>query len=112
MDKNLIPDYQSMVQELRRNNIRSEMFLGNPKDFGKQLKYADQRNSPVAVIMGSQEMERGVIQLKDLKLGSELSKKIQTNEEWKERPAQKEINRRDLVPTVLKILGQKSSQYE
>ena len=65
-----------MVQELRRNNIRAEMFLGNPKDIGRQLKYADQRNSPVALIMGSDEVKRGKIQIKDLELGSLLSKEI------------------------------------
>ena len=108
MDKKLVPHYQSIVQELRRNNIRSEMFLGNPKDFGRQLKYADQRNSPVAVIVGSEEVDQGIIQLKDLKLGTELSKEIKTNQEWKERPAQIEAKRADLVREVKKILGQNS----
>lgn len=108
MDKKLVPHYQSIVQELRRNNIRSEMFLGNPKDLGRQLKYADQRNSPVAVIVGSEEVDQGIIQLKDLKLGTELSKEIKTNQEWKERPAQIEAKRADLVRAVKKILGKNS----
>ena len=106
MDKTLVPHYQSIVQELRRNNIRSEMFLGNPKDLGRQLKYADQRNSPVAVIVGSEEVDRGIIQLKDLELGTELSKVITTNQEWKERPAQVEAKRADLVVEIKKILDQ------
>jgi histidyl-tRNA synthetase len=74
MDKKLVSYYQAIVQELRKNNIRSEMFLGNPKDLGRQLKYADQRDSPVAVIVGSEELDRDIIQLKDLDLGSKLSK--------------------------------------
>ena len=106
MDKKLVSYYLSIVQELRRNNIRSEMYLGNPKDLGRQLKYADQRNSPVAVIVGSEEVERGVIQLKDLELGAELSKEITTNQEWKERPAQIEARRSDLVVEIKKLLGQ------
>ena len=104
MDKNFIPDYQTMVQELRRNSIRAEMFLGNPKDIGRQLKYADQRKSPVAIIMGSEEVKNGIIQLKDLELGSLLSKEIKTNEEWKERPAQTEEKREQMVEAVQKIL--------
>ena len=67
------------------------MFLGNPKDIGRQLKYADQRKSRVAIIVGSDEVDRGVVQLKDLDLGLLLSKEIQTNEEWKERPSQTEV---------------------
>ena len=104
MDKNFIPDYQTMVQELRRNSIRAEMFLGNPKDIGRQLKYADQRKSPVAIIMGSEDVKNGIIQLKDLELGSLLSKEIKTNEEWKERPAQTEEKREQMVEAVQKIL--------
>ena len=80
------------------------MFLGNPKDFGRQLKYADERNSPVAIIIGSEEVSRGVIQIKDMELGSLLSKKIATNEEWKQRVAQIEIKRENLVVEVRKIL--------
>ena len=106
MDKKLVPYYQSIVQELRRNNIRSEMFLGNPKDLGRQLKYADQRNSPVAIIVGSEEVDRGIIQIKDLELGTELSKEIVTNQEWKERPAQIEAQRGDLVAAIQTILSQ------
>ena len=108
MDKTLITSYQSIVQELRQNNIRSEMFLGNPKDIGRQLKYADQRNSPVAIIMGSDEIDRGVIQIKDLELGSVLSKEIVTNEEWKERRAQIEVKREGLVVAVQKMLDKDS----
>ena len=81
--------------------------MGNPKDIGRQLKYADQRNSPAAIIVGSDEVDRGVIQLKDLELGAKLSKEIVTNEEWKGRPAQIEVARADLVFEIKKILGQR-----
>ena len=45
-------DYQAMVAELRSAGIRAEVYLGNPKNFGNQLKYADRRGSPAAVIEG------------------------------------------------------------
>ena len=105
MDKNLLDHYHSLLHELRNNKIRSEMFLGNPKDFGRQLKYADQRKCPVALIVGSDEFSRGVIQLKDLELGSVLSKEISTNKEWKERTAQTEVTRENLINAVRKMLG-------
>lgn len=104
MDRALVSDYQAMVQHLRRNDIRCEMFLGNAKDFGRQLKYADQRNSPIAIIMGADEISKGVVQLKDLTLGSILSKEIKTNEEWKERPSQIEVPRDRVVEGIKRIL--------
>lgn len=104
MDKSLMSYYQQIVQELRNNNIRSEMFLGNPKELGKQLKYADQRKSPIAIIVGSDEIGKGLVQLKNLHLGAELSKTIKSNEEWKSRPSQLEIKRHDLITEVRKML--------
>ena len=100
MDRNRLGDYQSMVSELRDSGIRAEMYLGNPKNFGNQLKYADKRESPVAVIEGGDEKERGVVQIKDLALGARLASEIETSEEWKNQPAQKEILRHDLVAEV------------
>lgn len=105
MDRDRMADYQAMVTELRNAGIRAEMYLGNPKNMGNQLKYADQRQSPVAVIQGSDERDRGVVQLKDLDLGARLAADITTNEEWKAQPAQREVAVADLVAEVRAILG-------
>ena len=100
MDKSRMADYQAMVSELRNAGIRAEVYLGNPKNFGNQLKYADTRQSPVAIIEGSDEKDRGVVQIKDLALGARLAAEIETSEEWKAQPAQMEIKRTDLVAEV------------
>lgn len=103
MDKDRMADYQQMVAELRQEGIRAEVYLGNPKNFGNQLKYADKRGSPLAVIEGGEEHENGVIQIKDLVLGAKLAENA-TLEEWKERPSQYEVPRADLVSKVREIL--------
>ncbi len=105
MDRDRMADYQTMVAELRNAGIRAEAYLGNPKNFGNQLKYADARNSPVAVIEGGDEKEQGVVQIKDLALGKALAANITTNEEWKSQPAQMEIKRSDLVAEVRKMIA-------
>ena len=105
MDRERMAAYQSMLAELRNAGIRAEVYLGNPKNMGNQLKYADQRGSPVAVIEGSDEQARGVVQLKDLDLGARLATEINSNEEWKSQPAQREVARGDLVAEVRKILA-------
>jgi len=100
-------DYQAMVAELRSADIRAEVYLGNPKNFGNQLKYADARNSPIAIIAGGDEFENGVVQIKDLILGAEIAKNA-TLEEWKDRPSQYEVPRGDLVAKVRTILAEQS----
>jgi histidyl-tRNA synthetase len=105
MDRDRMADYMGMVGELRQAGIRAEVYLGNPKNFGNQLKYADKRQSPVAVIQGGNEASAGTVILKDLILGAKIAESA-TLEEWKDRPAQVEVPRADLVAAVRKMLGQ------
>jgi histidyl-tRNA synthetase len=107
MDKARMADYQKMVAELREAGIRAEVYLGNPKNFGNQLKYADKRGSPVAVIEGGDEHEKGVIQIKDLILGAKMAEGA-TLEEYKELPSQYEVPRDQLVAKVRAILDSQS----
>ncbi|MBT7906128.1 MAG: histidine--tRNA ligase [Marinovum sp.] len=103
MDRDRMADYQAMVSELRSAGIRAEVYLGNPKNFGNQLKYADKRNAPVAVIEGGDEKEAGQVQLKDLILGAQIAQNA-TLEEWKARPSQFTVGRDQLVAKVREIL--------
>jgi histidyl-tRNA synthetase len=105
MDRDRMADYMAMVGELRQAGIRAEVYLGNPKNFGNQLKYADKRGSPVAVIQGGNEAAAGTVILKDLILGAKIAESA-TLEEWKDRPAQVEVPRAELVAAVKRMLGQ------
>ena len=105
MDRDRMADYMGMVADLRSAGIRAEVYLGNPKQFGNQLKYADKRQSPIAIIQGGNEAEKGVVILKDLILGAKIAQTA-TLEEWKDQPAQVEVPRGDLVAAVRKMLGQ------
>ncbi len=106
MEKDRIADYQKMVQALRAADIRAELYLGNPKKFGKQLEYADKRGSPCVVIQGSDERDKGEVTLKDLIEGAKAAASIEGHEEWKEaRPAQVSVKETDLVAEVRKILA-------
>ena len=104
MDRERMADYMTMAGELRAANIRAEVYLGNPKNFGNQLKYADKRQSPIAVIQGGNEATTGTVILKDLILGAKIAAGASL-EEWKSRPAQVEIRRADLVSAVRKMLN-------
>ena len=104
MDRDKMAEYQAMVGELRQAGIRAEVYLGNPKNFGNQMKYADRRGAPVAIIAGEDEFARDAVQIKDLILGAELAQDA-TLEEWKDRPSQIEVPRADLVARVRAILA-------
>lgn len=103
MDRDRMADYQAMAAELRAAGLRAEVYLGNPKQFGNQLKYADKRGAPVAIIQGGDEAARGVVQVKDLVLGARIAASASV-EEWKSRPAQVEVPRAELVAAVHAML--------
>ena len=105
MDRDQMADYQSIVADLRNAGIRAEVYLGNPKNFGNQLKYADKRGSPAAIIVGAEERERGVVQIKDLILGAKIAETA-THEEWAENPSQFEVPRDQMIAKLREILGQ------
>ena len=79
-------------------------FIGGG-NMAKQLKYADKRAAPVAVIEGGDEKAQGVVTLKDLALGARLAAEIETREEWIAQPAQVTVARADLVAEVRAMLA-------
>jgi histidyl-tRNA synthetase len=107
MDRDRMADYQRMAAELRAADLRAEVYLGNPRNFGNQLKYADRRGAPAAVIQGSDEAARGVVQIKDLILGARIAESA-TAEEWRAQPAQQEVPRDNLAAAVQAVLARHS----
>ena len=108
-DRDRVADYQKMVAALRAEKIRAELYLGNPKNMGNQLKYADKRNSPCVIIQGSDEKDDPAgpqVLLKDLILGAELAKLEKGREEYlqKQGEAQTKVPLASLVDEVRKIL--------
>ncbi len=105
LDKTRAADYQAMVGELRRAGIAAELYLG-ASGMRAQVKYADKRNAPVAVIAGGDEFAAGEVTLKDLVLGDRLSKDIKDNAAWREdQPAQLAVPRANMVTAVREILA-------
>ena len=104
MDKERLAEYQKMVADLRRAGIAAEIFAGTGK-FAKQMRYADQRGSAVAVIAGPDEFEKGELTLKDLIVGRKLASEISEREQWlKEQPSQWTISADHLVVEIRKVL--------
>jgi histidyl-tRNA synthetase len=105
MDKDRQADYWRMVTTLRNAGIRAEMYMGTA-GMKAQMKYADKRGAPLVIIQGGDEKARGEVQIKDLRLGSELAATIESREEYaNQRLAQFSVPEADLVSAVQKALA-------
>ncbi len=93
-----------LAAELRRGGIRAEAYMG-ASGMRPQMKYADRRNSPAVVIVGSDEIEKGTVTIKDLEIGAQKAKAISSNEEYREaRPGQIEVPRAGMIEAVRAIV--------
>ena len=87
-DRDRIADYQKMVAKLRNAGIRAELYLGARHNFGPQMKYADRRGSPCAVIQGGDEKAKGEVQIKDLIAGADLKAGAMDRDEYLKKQAE------------------------
>ena len=106
---NLIPgqisNYLSIAEVVRDEGYACEIFYGS-NNLSKQLKYSDKRKASLVIIIGEDEIKNKTISIKNLTVGKELSKNIDSREEWKELKAgQFIINKDDLIAELKKILG-------
>jgi histidyl-tRNA synthetase len=104
LDQALIGDYFALAAELRAAGLAAEVYLG-ASGMRAQMKYADRRLSPAAIIMGGDEVAQGVVTIKDLDLGRALADGISDNRAWREdRPGQFTAPRGAFIAAVRKIV--------
>ena len=113
-DRDRIADYQKMVAALRNAGIRAELYLGNPKNLGNQLKYADKRGSPCVVIQGGDEKAKGEVQIKDLLLGAQIAGLSKDRDEYlqKQAEAQFAVPEDKLVEAVREVLARHNVTWQ
>jgi len=78
-DADRINDYFQLASIIRTAGWSAEVYP-EPKKLGLQLKYADQRGFRVALIAGSQELDAGEVQIKN------LTNKVSTTVQWRSDP--------------------------
>ena len=97
-------DYFALAGELRAGGVAAEVYLG-ASGMRAQMKYADRRMSPAAIIMGEDEIAAGTVTIKDLDLGRRLAQGIQGNDAWRaERPGQLTAPRAQMLAAVRRIV--------
>jgi histidyl-tRNA synthetase len=60
-------DSLALATEMRRAGLRTETFLEEGRDLGRQLRFAERRQIPFAVVLGPDERERGVVTVRDMR---------------------------------------------
>lgn len=96
--------YLDAVRELRAAGIAAELYLGRA-GMKAQMKYADRRGAPAAVILGGDEIAAGQVTVKDLDAGRALAAGVADNEAWKaQRPGQVQTARNRMVEVVKGII--------
>ena len=104
LDPSLMGDYFAIARELRAAGLPAEVYLGG-SGMRAQMKYADRRLSPAAVILGGDEIAAGTVTIKDLDLGRALAASVANNQAWREgRPGQVTTPRAELVAQVRRIV--------
>jgi len=71
-------DYLRLAAAVRASGVGVEVFP-DPKRLGQQLRYADRRGFPIALIMGDDELAAGQCQVKDLAGGESRSVPLEDN---------------------------------
>jgi histidyl-tRNA synthetase len=70
MDGKLLAACIQLVGMVRAAGFNAEIYLDPGHKLKKQLAYADARGIPAAVLLGSNEAERGEVTVKDLRAGA------------------------------------------
>jgi histidyl-tRNA synthetase len=69
----MLPAALQLTSELRAGGLRAETYLDERKSLGKQLGYADGKGVRLAAILGPDELEQGVVNLKHLQSREEIT---------------------------------------
>jgi histidyl-tRNA synthetase len=59
-----------LLQQLRKNNINAELYPAGAK-IKKQMEYANNKNIPYTILIGSDEMQSGLLAFKDMASGEQ-----------------------------------------
>src|SRR5436190_6468417 len=107
IDPALASDYLQITWELRRAGIPTELYIGMARGPGRQLKYADQYEIPLAILYGSNEKQQGVVTVKNMAVGRAKSGQLGDRSAWiAQRPGQSTIPRGELVNGIRAMLAE------
>ena len=102
MDRERLPDYLTILKELRQAGIPSEIYAGDTKNLTRQIKYGDKVGIPFAVIAGSDEFDNDRVTVKNMAAGAQKAEETSDREEWLKAEGFQETIPRQLLLEYLK----------
>jgi len=101
------PELLRIVKELRAAGLRAEVYFGVKRGMKHQLAHADRCGIPVAVIVGEDELAKGVVSIKDLLAGKDQREDITDHDAYRKagRTAQVTVPRDAMVTTIREMLA-------
>lgn len=76
-DENAMQYGLNVLHTLRQNGIASEIYPDITKKINRQLEYADRKKVPFTVVIGDDEMNSGLLSLKNMRSGEQLKKSLE-----------------------------------
>ncbi len=105
MDKQTRPELMALVRTLRDAGLRAELYMGDGA-MKAQLRYADARGARLVIIEGEDERAAGVVTVKDLQLGAEMSAEIADNAKWRaSEHAQQQVAKEGLAAKLKELIS-------
>jgi len=74
LDIRFMEVYNQMLQQLRVAGVRASLYLGDEQSFSGQFRAAVKLGAPILIIMGSDEVDRGVVKIKDTRTRQQVEK--------------------------------------
>ena len=65
-----------LASNLRNNGINTEIFLNDNKLKAK-MKYADKLEIPYVIVVGEDEVNTGIVKIKNMKTGEQVERNIE-----------------------------------
>ena len=75
-------DSLAFASRLRKSGLRAETHLEQPRDLGRQFRYASRRGIPFAAVLGPDEVERGVVSIRDMATSEQTEVPVDGAAEW------------------------------
>lgn len=104
-----VPERESLrlASELRAAGFCVEAYFGKKMNLKNQLSHADHYQIPVAVIVGGDELEKGVVSVKDLLEGKRQRESIEDREQYRQagKTGQVTVPRSQMVTAVKELLN-------
>jgi histidyl-tRNA synthetase len=97
-----------LASDLRQAGVRTETYFGAKMNMQSQLSHADFYGIPVAVILGEDELARGLVSIKDLAAGKKQRESIADHETYRKagRVTQVTVGREEAAAAVKTMLRQ------